>query len=73
MTEDRRAWIVIARMQAELKRQAVSGGVRNDVPFPDDQGRVAIAGIIDLAALANVTEEALRDVFCIELPNADQA
>lgn len=51
------------RMHGELQRQSIAGGVRNRVPVPDDNGRVQIVGVIDLAALADVTERALVDVF----------
>lgn len=60
---DRRAWAVIARLQAELRRQSIMGGVRNAVQVPDAYGRVEVSGIVDLAALADVAERALVEVF----------
>lgn len=69
MIDDRHAWRVIARIHAELKRQSIMGGIRNSIPSPDDMGRVAVVGSIDLAALADATERALIDVFA----RADQS
>lgn len=69
MTEDRRAWSVIAKMHAELKRQSIAGGISNNVQLPDALGRVFINGHVDLAALADVTERAFAEAFA----DADQA
>lgn len=63
MSEDHRAWAVIARMHAELQRQSIAGGVRRYVPVPDTMGRVEIVGVVDLAALAAVTGEAMAELY----------
>jgi hypothetical protein len=62
MADDRRSWMVVARMHHELKRQAAVGLI-NVSPHPDSVGRVQISGTLDLAAFANATEEALREAF----------
>lgn len=69
MTDDRRAWSVIAKMRAELQRQSIIGGIRRAVPLPDTFGRVEIVGMVDLAALADVAEQALIEAFV----DADQS
>lgn len=61
--KDRRAWGVIARMHAELQRQSIIGGLARAENFPDKLGNVQIAGRLDLASLAEVTERALRELF----------
>lgn len=60
---DRRAWSVIVKLYAELRRQSIAGGIRNAVPIPDQLGRVPVVGSLDLASLADAVERALIEAF----------
>ena len=65
MTRTRRhAWIIVRAMAAELERQHREGLLNNLNPL-DDSGHMYAAGTIDLAALANITERAIRSEFGI--------
>ena len=60
-----RAWLVIARMQEEIARQQQTGQGGSCTLY-DDQGRIAIHGVIDLPALAAATEQALIEAMTVE-------
>lgn len=59
MIADRWALGIVGLMHAELRRQRLYGALKV-VDGPDENGRIEIIGMLDLAALANVAEEALR-------------
>ncbi len=60
--ERRPAWRVLRAMERELSHQFEIYGVK-DLSSLNSLGQVTITGTLDLAALADATEHALRKEF----------
>lgn len=56
---------MIARMQEEIHRQQLTGQGGSCTLY-DNEGRIAIHGVIDLPALAAATEKALIEAMTVE-------
>ena len=58
----RSAWLVVKAMAAEIARQHGEGTIAHAAPM-DESAHINLAGSLDLARLADVTERALRGAF----------
>lgn len=58
----RRAWLIVRAMAFEIQRQAAEGALSHASPI-DESAHIHVAGILDLARLANTAERGLREEF----------
>lgn len=62
ISERRPAWRVLRAMERELSHQYELYGVK-DLSSLNSHGQITLTGTLDLAALADATENALRKEF----------
>lgn len=65
MSNPKAARRIVKAMEREILRQIATGILRSGVGFADQDGNMQISGILNLAALANVAEDAITTAFKI--------